>query len=337
LLVVAVGILPGVVKADVANDNLVQMWHQFLVPKTLHATFKNVIDGCSDSWDKKNIETYEYWMDGQKYRCLEKSENGNGLSQDIRWNGNLFQWFTIDSGTLCYSKHPAGATPYYSIVPILRPFQFLFPLGRLHIGEKLTWFEACNEKTRKRLSEARLISASPGRIEAVFPGGKDVYGIDYTYHIEFAGVPEFLPTKITAVSSAGVSTATTEIAYKPIECPAGIALLPSWIRVTCRDPNNDLLFIDTSTLVSMEADKPIPPEIFTIDFHKVKSTYDLDANSIKSTISQDSARLPFRRPSMRKQEIATAKLWSVNWVVFALIVIIAGLVIRTALQKPKKR
>jgi hypothetical protein len=342
-LCVVIAILPRVARADIANDDLVQMWHQFLIPKTLHATMKCILDGRLDPfWNKKNIETYEFWMDGQKYRCLEKSDTGNGLSNDIRWNGELFQWFTIDTAALGYSKYPVQISAYYSNVPLLRPFQFLFPLGGSHRAEKLNWSDACSDETLKRLSQAHVVADLPGRVEAVFPGGLDQNGVAYTYHIEFAGVPEFLPTKITAITSAGVAIANTEITYKAIQCNTRFAYLPTWVQITARRPDNKLIFIQTCQLLSIEADKPIPPETFTIDFQKARTMRNMDPDRVESTVLDNANGAPpskLANTSISKPEVVNAISWPVNWLVFAfcIIIIIVAVTVRTTAQKLKKQ
>jgi len=280
--ILAMGIIlfasrPGV--ADIVHDNLLKMADQYRLPRTVHATMDTFLEPKKTSFmGPTRRGTYECWVDGEKYRLAQLTVPPNSnFDNELRWDGERIQELGVDSSTLLISKNARRNTPSMSLLPLLRPFQFLFTDGGINRAVMLTWADASSEQTRARFAAARKIpSKKAGVLEAVYPGGKDYRGIDYVYHIEFGGTPAFMPSKIREVSSAGVDLLTAEITYRPIQCAAGQAYLPHSIHLTVRDPDNSELYVQTVTVTSIEVDKPIPPETFTVDFQTVRSVIDLD-------------------------------------------------------------
>jgi hypothetical protein len=258
-----------------AEGRLVQLLEQYQLPRTLHCKvttktqYKITPPGVFD------VEgSQEYWVDGPKYRIVQLMNSSllEGMSHDVRWDGQQFQWLNLADSTLIISNKPRQKTPYIGEPIPLLPLGFLNPGGR-DLGVRLSLDELRDEEIRNRLADAHWIGAD--RRVAEFPGGA-IGGMNTTYHIEFGGSPNYLPTTIRRMSPDGVALDTDEIEYEPVECTNGVLYLPNWARVTIRTTDNQIYMVATSKVTLIEPDNYIPPETFTVDFQTAKNVINID-------------------------------------------------------------
>jgi hypothetical protein len=286
-------------RADAPGD-LIKFWEQYRLPRTLHCKTTTVIDFKSIPPGIVHVAGGdEYWMDGAKYRISVKADASvfNGMSHDVRWDGERFQDFNPAGSLLIVSKKFKQKTPYLSMPLPLVPFMFLNPTGP-DDGVKITFDELRGEPTRARLARARPVG--PGDSELSFPGGTYL-NLDCTYLIELNAAPPHGPAKITLRTSTGVDVAVMELTYKPVTCAAGVVYLADQVTTTSRTTDNRLMLSATATATVLEADTPIPAETFTIDYQTARRVIDVD---IPPAQRHAAATQPARSQTVTPQDAA---------------------------------
>jgi hypothetical protein len=278
---VFVFVLPTNKNPGEIQDKLGKTADQFLIPKTLQCNVSVSREGKTRTTDGTPMPgtvngTYQFWVDGKHYRLLQEFDRGKfpNANYDIRWNGELWQCLLMNSSDLLVSHNQVRPTPQIGLLPLLRPFQFLLPLVGPESVTYMRFDELGTSQFRQRFSQGR--SANADDTEAVFPGGHDRDGTEYTYRVEFHDRVSFLPSKIRAVTSGNIDRLVTEIAYREIACTAGTALLPNQVKVTYRDSDNSILYTVVSTVTNMISDQVIAPEVFTVDFQTCRNISDDD-------------------------------------------------------------
>jgi hypothetical protein len=257
------------------QDALFQLLDQYRLPKTIHAKTTTVTDYKTIPPGIFHVEgSQEYWANGSKYRILQlmNSVVFPGMSHDLRWDGEHYQWLNVSDSTLIVSTESKQKTPFLAEPIPLLPLEFLNPGGD-DLGLKLTLDEVRQDKIRERCGEARFLD--PDNSETVLPGGR-IGDFDTTYHLEFGDSPSYLPKIIRRFSSAGVELDTDEIRYRQVQCTGGAIYLPCWARMTDRTTDNRIDSVTTCTVTLIETDIDIPPELFTIDFQTARSVINID-------------------------------------------------------------
>ena len=257
------------------EDKLLHLADQYRLPQTLHCKAKIVTDYKTIPPGLFHIEgTQEYWVDGAKYRILQLEDSSMypGMSHDVRWDGDHFQWFNVVDATLMFSTEPRQKTPYIGEPIALLPMEFLNPAGA-NQGVRLSLDELRSDAVRKRLAATHYLNSDNSKAD--FPGGA-MGDISYSYHLEFCGTPSYLPTAIRRVSSAGVELVTDEIQYQPVQCADGVVYLPRQAKITNRTTDNRIEAISTCTVTFVEADVAVPAETFTLDFQTAKHVINMD-------------------------------------------------------------
>jgi hypothetical protein len=90
-------------------------------------------------------------------------------------------------------------------------------------------------------------------------------------------MPTFLPTTISRVLSSGVTIAEDHIDYQAIQCPKGqVIYLPKSITEICHSDKNEPGPSYSSAITLIELDKPIPREMFTMDYQRARTILDID-------------------------------------------------------------
>jgi hypothetical protein len=157
--------------------------------------------------------------------------------------------------------------------PPLLPFTFLSG-GADDNYLRVSLDSLLSDTTLKRLAAIHVVGGDP--TEAESPGGK-LFGFDSTYRIRFGGKPSYLPTSISRVLSNGVTVGETDIAYQPVECGNSEIYLPQSVTMTSHDEKNEEGPSENLTVTSLELDKSIPREIFTMDYQRARTIIDMDA------------------------------------------------------------
>jgi hypothetical protein len=176
------------------NALLAGLLKQYQLPRTFHCE-------ASIAHDFKMIPpgivhvdgTQEYWADGGRYRILQVLDTPvfPGMSQDVRWDGNQFQWFSISDGTLIISRRAKQKTPYIAEPIPLLPVSFLNPSGD-DLGIKLSLAELRTASAQGRLPKAHFVGPDHSEIE--LPGGT-IGPTEFVFRIQFGGEPNYLPRK----------------------------------------------------------------------------------------------------------------------------------------------
>jgi hypothetical protein len=271
--------------ANEARDVLLRLLDQYRLPRTLHCKVVAEYDYKTIPPGLFHVEgTQEYWVDGPKYRILQLLNTAMfpGMSQDVRWDGDRFQWLNVADSTLIFSQHPMQKTPYIGVPIPLLPLEFLNSGGN-DLSVKLPLDVLCSDQTRSRLSEAHLVK--PGDTEVQFPGGK-IGDTDFCYRIDFDGSPSYLPSAIKTLSASGVELASDEFSYQPVHCASGTLYLPQRVKMTDRTTDNRVFVVANFTVNLIEADVQIPPETFVVDFQSAKSVINLDRQERPNPLSQ---------------------------------------------------
>jgi hypothetical protein len=267
---------------------LLKFWEQYRLPRSLHCKvalsidYKTIPPGIV-----RTDDTDEFWADGDKYRIVNQIDSAVhiGISHDVRWNGELFQTYNLLSGVLIVTKHPNQKTPYLALPVPLIPWAFLAPTGTSE-SVKTTLADVRSDATRARRSDA--IPTNADGTEFQFHIGQK-FGVDCTYFIEFHGVPSFAPSRLTLRTAAGINLAISDFTYQPVHCAAGTVYLPSVITCNTRNLLNRPEDTEIFTVTEIDADKPIPAEIFTIDYQTAKRVIDLDSPSSPLTLYNPAA------------------------------------------------
>ena len=269
------GLSAAVAAPAPSSDQLQLLLAQYRLPRTLHCLAKTVTDYEIIPPGLFHVEgTQEYWVDGPRFRILQLQESAMypGMSHDVRWNGELFQWLNVGDGTLVFSRHLGLKTLFVGEPMPLLPLEFFDPAGK-NLGVRLSLAQLLSARTLSRLKLARFISSDHTVVE--FPGGM-MGDTPFDFHIEFKGSLSFLPTVIRRISASGVELDTNEIHYRPVQCSRGVLYLPDQVKMIDRTTDNRTVLISTWTAKYLEADVPIPTETFTVDFQMAKHVLDLD-------------------------------------------------------------
>jgi len=255
---------------------LQKLLDQYRLPKSLYCKAITVTDYKTIPPGLFHVEgTQEFWVAGSKYRILQlrNSMMYPGMSHDVRWDGEQFQWLDVGDGTLLFSSRSNQKTPYIAEPLPLLPLAFLNPAGD-RLGQKLSLHELLGARIRRELANANVVGSGGSLCD--FPGGR-MGDVGFKYRIAFEGSPAYLPTIISRVSSAGIELERDEIRYQPVQCAAGIFYLPKRARLTDRTTDGRIDVISTWTATSIEADISIAPETFTMDFQMAKHVLNIDA------------------------------------------------------------
>jgi hypothetical protein len=158
----------------------------------------------------------------------------------------------------------------------LLPFDFLAPSGEQETT-RLTLDGIQGPDTQRRIAEVSPISAD-GKL-ASYKGGK-YRNLDSTFTIRFGDSPAFLPARIVRTLSSGLVDGEIDfVSYEPVECGDGAVYLPKQIEMHTRGIGVDFGTF-TFTMTEAELNKPIAPEIFTIDFQTVRLTHNMDHDDL---------------------------------------------------------
>jgi hypothetical protein len=258
-----------------APDKLSRLLDQYRLPRTLHVKVSTATDYKTIPPGIFSIEgTQEYWVDGRKFRILQLMDSAMfpGMSHDLRWDGDHYQWLNVNDSTLLVSARPNQKSTFIGEPMPLLPLEFLNPGGD-NLGVKLSLDDLRCDDVRGDLASAHFTRSDGSELE--IPGGS-IGDMATTYRLEFAGSLPYLPTKLKRMSPDGVELATDEIKYQPVECTDGVVYLPYWTRLTDRTADGRIISVSTWTVSLMEADRPIPAETFTIDPQVAKLVLDMD-------------------------------------------------------------
>jgi hypothetical protein len=258
-----------------ALDQLSHLLDQYRLPRTLHVKVTTATDYKTIPPGMFHIDgTQEYWVDGQKFRILQLMNSAMfpGMSHDVRWDGDHYQWFNVNDSTLIVSVRPNRKISFIGEPMALLPLEFLNPGGD-NLGVRLSLDDLRSDEVRGDLASAHFTRSDGSELE--IPGGS-IGDMATTYHLEFAGSLPYLPTTIRRMSPDGVELDTDEIKYQPVECTDGVVYLPYWTCLTDRTTDGRVISVATWTVTLMEADRPIPPETFTIDYQTAKRVIDID-------------------------------------------------------------
>ena len=258
-----------------AQGNLLRLLDQYRLPKTLHIKVTTSTDYQTIPPGIFHIDgTQEYWVDGPKFRLVQLMDSSMfpGMSHDLRWDGDHYQWFNVNDSTLVVSDQPKQKAPFIGEPMALLPLEFLNPGGD-DLGVKLSLDDLRTVQVHRSLESAPF--ARSINSDLTIPGGT-IGDMDTTYRLEFSGSPSYLPTTLRRMSPIGIELDTDEIHYEPVECAGGVIYLPCWARLTDRTINGQVDSVATWTVTAMEADVPIPAETFTIDFQTAKRVIDIN-------------------------------------------------------------
>jgi hypothetical protein len=261
--------------ASSGENSFLRLLDQYTLPRTLHCKVTTWTDYKTIPPGLFHVDgVQEYWTDGPRYRILQLQDSAllRGMSHDVRWDGDRFQWFNVNDATLMFSRRPAQKTPFIGEPLALLPLEFLNPSGN-RLAEKLPLQELLSAETRARVSQAKFLNSD--NTVAYFPGGK-MGDTDFSYRIEFGGAPSYLPTVIRRISASGVELDTDEIRYGAVQCATGVIYLPDWARLIDRTTDNHVDVVSTWTASEIKADVSIPTEIFTLDFQMAKHVLNMD-------------------------------------------------------------
>jgi hypothetical protein len=257
------------------NGPLQLLLDQYRLPDTLHIKVSTTTEYKIVPPGLFTIEgTQEYWAKGAKSRLSQKMNSAllPGMSHDVRWDGDHYQWFNTDDSTLIVSRNPRRKTSFVGEPLALLPLVFLNPGGD-QLGIKRTLDDLRGDDIRTMLELAHQPKSTGP--EWTFPGGQ--FGdIDTTFHIELGESPAFLPKTIRRISTSGVALSTIELRYQAVDCIKGTIFLPFWATVTDRTSDNIVACVSTWKASVIEADVPIPPEQFTIDYQIASRVIDFD-------------------------------------------------------------
>jgi hypothetical protein len=258
-----------------SQDLLSRLLDQYRLVQTVHVKTTTLTDYKTVPPGIFHVEgTQEYWADGSKFRILQllPSSVFPGMSHDVRWDGEHYQWFNVTDSTLIVSAKSQQRTPYLGEPIILLPVEFLNPGGD-DLGVKLSLDDLHSDEIRSHLREARITHSDP--VELTIPGDR-VGGFDIKYLLDYGGSPSYLPTTIHRISSGGVELDTDEIRYRPVHSGSADVYLPEWVQMTDRSTDNRVDSITTCTVTLIEVGVTIPPETFTIDYQTAKRVIDID-------------------------------------------------------------
>ena len=281
----------GAATSNDAEGRLAQLLKQYQLPRTLHCKVNSTTEYKIIPPGIFRVDgTQEFWVDGPKYRIAQVMNSSllAGMSHDVRWDGEQYQWFNLADATLIISKKPKQKMPYIGEPIPLLPLGFLNPGGD-DLGVRLSLDELRGDEIRGRLADTHFVG--PDDRVAEFPGGT-IEDTKTTYQIEFGASPNYLPTTIRRLSPDGVAIDTDEIEYQPTECTNGVIYLPSWARITNRTTDNRIYMVATFKVTMIEADIDIPPETFTIDFQTAKNVINTDRFSHRVLSGQPKAAAP---------------------------------------------
>jgi hypothetical protein len=213
-------------------------------------------------------------VDGQKFRILQLMNSAMfpGMSHDLRWDGDHYQWCNVNDSTLIVSVRPSQKSSFIGEPMALLPLEFLNPGGD-DLGVKLSLDDLRSDEVRGDLASAHFTRSDGAELE--IPGGS-IGDMATTYCLEFAGSLPYLPTTIRRMSPDGVELETDEIKYQPVECTDGVIYLPYWACLTDRTNDGRVISVATWSVTLMNADRPIPSETFTIDYQTAKRVIDID-------------------------------------------------------------
>jgi hypothetical protein len=284
-------------RGDMLNDKLAKMWQQYNAVHSLH--FKAVFSIEYDQVHSKmaGSGSYEFWADGKNYLARQLVDNPlalPGMRHDIRWNGTEFQHFDMNGSSLFISKNPRQIAPYIATNPLLFPFVYTFPAEP---GRLVLWSDICSAATLEQIRKLAVVDV-PG-------GGSGFKGLDdfkspCFYTFEFGPTPDFMPTRIRAISPGGNLLLDEETSYAQVHCDNGLIYLPQSSKQTAYNPGTKAPLATADFEIKViEADIPIPAETFTMDFQKARNVVDLDRRPVAP--GGDSLAAP-----MAQQPTATA-------------------------------
>jgi thiol-disulfide isomerase/thioredoxin len=263
-------------QADPAYDKIVAAIAQYHQLHTIHCRVRTLESfpqaAMQDVW-----ETEEYWADDKgRYRILELPDDRKkmrGMTEDVRWNGQLFQRLDVQGRTL-FTSHHDRLGPFASEPIFLIPFFFLHG-GAENGYHPVTLESLFSDETLKRLKD--LHSPDPGGAVAEFPGGEWFGSKDTSCRLHFEASPALVPIKIERLYSNGHLGLEIGIAYQTVASAAGPIDLPKSVKEVGYDPDGNITAQATTTVNLLEIDQPIGDDIFTMTDPRARNVIDMDA------------------------------------------------------------
>ena len=228
---------------------------------------------------------YESWANKEgNYRVNSFFYDANGNptgTWEFAWNGNLFQLFDKRGLLFTYGKKEPEQNPCAPENPLFA--QLLF-LGRDDDNCRACILKLADvrnvELWERKTNSAKVVTTSaqtPAQMVVEIPGGV-MDGRDFVFHVYFGDNPDYLPSKINWVDTAGDIICQTEIsAYKAIDLNGKRTYWPKSVRHSGTDAQGNILVELHAEIEVCEINKDLPPDIFTIDFSLAEAVWDEDA------------------------------------------------------------
>ena len=235
----------------------------------------------------RTASTYELWYRRPFYRVLFSTPDTPGMTQDVRYDGQKFQWHDVTNNSLAVSDDRDYRTPILSKDPSLAPLNFLVSTAPDTVGLNLNWAALVNdESVRGRLGRVRTTGPETAELTGEF-----FMRTPCRYVVTVRGSPpriarvECFSADRPAGEPGGLLSRYEFDGYVDRPHKNGVLPLPTRVRGVEHMPNGWQYLDEEFELTQVVPDAAIDPGVFTFDHVMARSVVDLDRNQelIKSS------------------------------------------------------